>query len=85
MKDTDEIKEQLINELVKLRQRITELESSEAERKQVEEAIKESENKYRTLFESSIDGILITDTETKSFKYAHPAMCKILGYSEIEI
>lgn len=85
MKDKDEIKEQLINELVKLRQRIAELESSEAERKQMEEALKESENKYRTLFESSVDGILITDIETQSFKYAHPAMCRLLGYSEIEI
>ncbi len=36
MKDEDKAKEQLMNELVELRQRITELEALEAERKRAE-------------------------------------------------
>ncbi len=39
MKDKDKTKEQLIKELVDLRQRITELEAAETERKQVAEHI----------------------------------------------
>lgn len=39
MKDEDKTKDQLISELVELRQRITELEESETERKQAEEMV----------------------------------------------
>jgi PAS domain S-box-containing protein len=55
------------------------------ERKQVEEALQESEQKYRILFETSPEGILITDIETKEYEYANPALCKMLGYSVEEI
>lgn len=55
------------------------------DRKKAEEALKESEAKYRALFESSADGILIADIETKKFLYANPAFYTMLGYSEKEI
>jgi PAS domain S-box-containing protein len=55
------------------------------ERKRAERALRESEQKYRVLFESSADGILIADIETKKFQYANPALCKMLGYSEEEL
>jgi len=45
----------------------------------------ESEQKYRTLFERSAEGILVADIESKKFKFANPAICKILGYSEEEL
>ena len=38
MEDRDKAKEQLINELVEMRQRIAELEAADTERKQAEEA-----------------------------------------------
>jgi len=47
--------------------------------------LKESESRYRTLFESSPDGILIADIKTKEFKYANPSICEMLGYSEEEL
>ena len=40
MKDGDKTKEQLINELVELRKRIAELETSETKRKGTEEALR---------------------------------------------
>ncbi len=40
----------LISELVELRQRIVKLESSETERRQVEEALQRSEERYRSLY-----------------------------------
>jgi two-component system, NtrC family, sensor kinase len=50
-----------------------------------EEIREQAERVYRALFESSADGILIADIETKQFKYANPAICRILGYSEQEL
>ena len=55
------------------------------ERKRAEEALQESEARYRALFDKSADGILIADIETKTFKYANTAVCQILGYTENEL
>ncbi len=55
------------------------------ERKLSEQKLKESEARYRLLFETSADGILIADVETKKFKYANPALCQMLGYTEEEL
>jgi PAS domain S-box-containing protein len=46
---------------------------------------RESEARYRALFHGSVDGILIADIETKTFKYANPALCRMLGYTEYEL
>ncbi len=43
MKDTDKTKEQLVNELVELRQRTTKLEALETERKRAQERLKQNE------------------------------------------
>ncbi|MGA2863563.1 MAG: PAS domain S-box protein [Verrucomicrobiota bacterium] len=59
------------------------LERQRAER--AEQALRESEAKYRALFDESPDGILIADIETKTFKYANPALCRMLGYTEDEL
>ena len=55
------------------------------ERKRTEEALRESEVRYRTLFDKSADGILIADVETRKFKYANPVVCRMLGYTEEEM
>ena len=55
------------------------------DRKQAEEALRESETRYRTIFEGAAEGILIADFETKDIKYANPAICRMLGYTEEEI
>jgi PAS domain-containing protein len=47
-------------------------------RKQVEEALRESEQMYRSLFESAAEGIIIADIETKELKYANSAICTML-------
>ncbi len=57
----------------------------EEERKQAEEALRESEERYKTLFESAAEGMLIADIETKKQKYANPAICTMLGYSQEEL
>ncbi|MGA2914946.1 MAG: PAS domain S-box protein [Sedimentisphaerales bacterium] len=55
------------------------------ERKRAEEALRESEERYKSLFKANIDGILIADVTTKKFRYANPAICRMLGYSEEEL
>jgi len=55
------------------------------ERKQAEEALRESEARYRALFENTAEGILIADIKTKKFMYANPAQCRILGYTRDEL
>src|SRR3989339_30234 len=47
--------------------------------------LQESELKYRTLFETSVDGILIAEIETRKLVYANPSICKMLGYTKEEL
>ncbi len=55
------------------------------ERKRAEEALKESEVKYRTLFESAAEGIILANIKTKKFHFANPAICNLLGYTQEEL
>ncbi|MCF8144244.1 MAG: PAS domain S-box protein [Deltaproteobacteria bacterium] len=49
------------------------------------QTIKESEERYRIIFEGAAEGILVADMETQRFKYCNPAICEMLGYSEEEL
>jgi len=55
------------------------------ERKRAEDAIRESEERYRVLFDGAVEGILIADTQTKMFQYANSAICRLLGYTQEEL
>ena len=55
------------------------------ERKQAEQALRESEGRYRVLFETSPEGILIAETDSQSITYANLSMCEMLGYGESEL
>ena len=54
-------------------------------RKQVEKALRGSQERYRVISEGSPLGIVIADSETRQFVYANPCMCQLLGYTEKEI
>jgi PAS domain S-box-containing protein len=44
--------------------------------------LKASEARYRSLFENSLDGILLIAGEERAITAANPAACRILGYEE---
>ena len=49
-----------------------------------EEALKVSETRYRRLFETAQDGILILDAETGQISDVNPFLVEMLGYSHEE-
>ncbi|MBK8418753.1 MAG: PAS domain S-box protein [Anaerolineales bacterium] len=51
------------------------------DRKRKEELLFESENRYRRLFETAKDGILIVDAESGMIKDVNPFLIELLGYS----
>ncbi|MGI8787377.1 MAG: sensor domain-containing protein [Pyrinomonadaceae bacterium] len=55
-----------------------------AERKQGEEALRESERRYRQMFEKNQAVKFIIDADTGAFVDVNPAACKFYGYSRAE-
>ena len=84
MKGKEKTKEQLMDELVKLRQQIIELQKSEIKHRQVEETLGENEEKYRILVEMAADGILIETVEGHILE-CNTAGAKIYGYTKEEM
>ncbi|VVB88479.1 Methyl sulfide methyltransferase-associated sensor [uncultured archaeon] len=83
MNDTDETKAEFLDELKELRRRIAELEKSESQCRQTEEALREAEAKYRSFFENAVEGIFQI-TPGGRILAANPAAAHILGYTSPE-
>jgi PAS domain S-box-containing protein len=60
-------------------------ESEFAERKRIQDAMTVSEVRYRRLFETAKDGILILDADTGRITDANPFLMHLLGYSHAEL
>ena len=54
------------------------------QRKHAEEALRDSESRYRRLFETAKDGILILDFETAQITDVNPFLVELLGYTHTE-
>jgi PAS domain S-box-containing protein len=81
MKYKDKTKEQRINKSAEPHQPVKELPARETVRRQADEALKVSETRYRRLFETAQDGILLLDADTGQILDVNPFLLKILGYS----
>ena len=67
-----------------VRIRTAELEAEINERKRADEALRESEERFRTIFEETHLGIVIA-APSFVFERANPAFCRMTGYSEDEL
>jgi len=84
MKDQGKTKEQLISELADLRQRVAELGAADTERKRAEEALRESEERYRTLREEAPISLCNVDLNGK-ITYVNKRFEEVSGYSREEV
>ena len=58
-----------------------ELEAKVADNKRTMQALSDSEAQFSSLFEAILDGICMADAQTRRFRMANDAICRMLGYS----
>ncbi len=75
--------EQFTNELVELRQRVAELEKLESQCRLAEEALRDSEARYRNIFENAVEGIFQIALDGHIIA-ANQAAARMLGYDSPE-
>jgi len=61
------------------------MDRSEGVRKRAEEALRESEEKFRAIFEDSKDGIILVDEDSRKFHTCNKAFCDMVQYTVDEI
>ena len=84
MKDQDKTKDELIEELAEMRQRIAAMEGFDAEPKQADQKLRENEQRFRKVFEEGPVGILLVGTDGR-IQHVNRRFREMLGYSESEI
>ncbi|MFA5180898.1 MAG: ATP-binding protein [Syntrophales bacterium] len=89
MKDQSGTNQELIKELSFLKQKLAQMERSESRRKQAEEALHDSEARYRHLFEFINDAVLVhfveEDGQPSRFVEVNNIACQRLGYTREEL
>jgi PAS domain S-box-containing protein len=83
MTDPSRTNQELLEELSILKQKIRELEHSESERKRAEEALRESEDRFRMLAENARDIIWTVDMNLR-YTYVSPYVKQMLDYTPEE-
>ncbi|MBI5115486.1 PAS domain S-box protein, partial [Candidatus Poribacteria bacterium] len=84
MNDSEKTKAQLISELAQLRACLMDLQKSQDEHKQMERALRESEEKYRQLVENALEGVWAINADAK-ISFVNPRMAEIFGYTVDEM
>ena len=56
-----------------------------SERKQTEEALRQSHDQLQTIYDGMVEGLLITDVESKRIRRVNSSFCRMLGYDEEEL
>ncbi|HBL23116.1 MAG TPA: hypothetical protein DDZ40_03260 [Deltaproteobacteria bacterium] len=83
MKDPYGTHQEPPDEILALKQRIKELEQSEVERREIEKALKESEERYRQLVEGVSKGVFVA--QDGMLKFVNPMGVEILGHSQHDL
>ena len=85
MEKEAETKKELIEDVADLRQQPADVKKSRSETKNSLQALQASETRYRRLFETAQDGILILNAETGQIDDVNPYMIDMLHYSREEL
>ena len=80
---TGKTKEELLREISGLRECITELEKTDSERENVETVLRQTEEKYRNIYENATEGMFQTSVDGR-FISANPSLARIHGYDSPE-
>ena len=81
----DELEQRVAERTEELRRANEKLRADIIGRKRAEEEIRNSEERFRLLFDSATDGILVIDMENRQCKMGNRTICAMLGYSREEI
>lgn len=81
MDDQDKTREQIMDEVAELKQRIAELEALEASRREAEMSLQKSEEKFRSLVDSTEDSIYLVDRDCR-YLYINKKHLSRLGLTE---
>jgi rsbT co-antagonist protein RsbR len=84
MSDTTKTKQQLIDELAKMRQRVSEFEASEDDRKRLERKLKRSQQRFARLLDNLPD-VVFSWSVTKGLQYVSPSVYDVTGYTPDEL
>ena len=82
MKNPSKTNTELIQDIASLKLRIQQLEQSESEHREVEAALKESEERYRIAIEASNDGVAIVQNDVHV--YVNQAFLKMFRYKTLD-
>ena len=85
MKDQYKTKKQLIEELEALRKQVVKLKRLEAKQRQVEEALRKSEERFATIFRNSPVGISVTTIPDGRIVDVNESILYMLGYCREEV
>ncbi len=78
--------EELVNErTVELKKATKEMQTEIAERKRAEKALRESEEKFKVIFEQAAVGVAQIESETGRFFSVNQKYCDIIGYTREEM
>jgi PAS domain S-box-containing protein len=84
MLDENKTKNEVMNEVIALREKIAKFEKTEAKSRKIEEKLPENEERFRRIFEDGPLGMIIADLNYRVLK-ANKALCEMLGYTEAEL
>jgi len=84
MKDSNQSKQELVSEVMRMRQRVAELEAAEAEHKRTEETLRQSEERYRTILHEMDEGYYEVDL-AGSYTFFNDVVGARLGYARQEL
>jgi len=83
MNKNNKSKEQQLEELMELHQRITELQKLEIEREQIENKLRKIDQKINNLFDKAKE--VMTIIQDRQIKYVNPFVTELIGYAPEEL